>query len=118
MDLFDLAITSQVRDGNRLFHTNFLKAEQEFYGNRDSNYLGKDRYEICISMITKSRCWITRNLSAPWSVIKYVIELFGEDPSSVTAATMDKKHTRLYCTESCNSDNVRVLMNWRAAVSY
>ena len=75
-------------------------------------------YEDFMDELTDGYRWDTRYLKADWGLIKWVIQQAGEDPAKVTVETMNKKDIRFFCTESCGSDNLRVIMDWKAAVSF
>ena len=125
--LEDLAIMSCLNE-NKLSHT--FDVDEDFFGAHDSYGSpfkrhndkakvdsDKNCYESFMDEIAGERLWSSTSMMANWELIQWVIRQAGEDPATVTTERMDKKKIRFFCNNVCGSDNVRVIMNWRRAVS-
>ncbi|KAK7695359.1 hypothetical protein QCA50_002551 [Cerrena zonata] len=120
VDIFDLAVTSQIRDGgdSNPLESYFFHDRPSVYEEVELDYSAEDRYDTFVDKITQERRWSTSDFHLPWSTVKYVIEAVGEDPACVTIATMNKKDKRWYCAGTCHSDNARMIMNWTVAIAH
>ena len=125
-NLFELAITTQIGETSgqdqpldsyflgahrRCFRTNF-----EFQDTADSS-LSAVLYEDCMNMISQQCHADTSYMYAQWKMIEYIIKATGEDPASVTSSVMNRKEMRWYCTTCFPNGEVRLIMDWNAAVS-
>ena len=130
VDLYDLAIISDMYEGpysNSLIGGDFLiggySCSKSSEDNADEQSKAKltiydeNRYEHFIDLISYRCRWNPSSLRANWSLITWVINRAGEDPAKVTGKEMDRKSIRYFCTGGCGSDNLRVIMDWREAVS-
>ena len=130
VDLYDLAIVSDMYEGpysNSLIDGDFLIGGYIWNLSSEDNadeqskvkltIYDENRYERFIDLISYRCLWNPRNLRANWPLIRWVIDRAGEDPAKVTGKKMDEKSIRYFCTGGCGSDNLRVIMDWREAVS-
>lgn len=113
-DIFDLAITSQIRNpkGDPALAAYFVRNKRN-YKTRLPDVLAENRYENVMDVTTQqAHRWSSSGLCLSWTTTKQIIETVSEDPTSVTIATMDRKDTRWHCVvRSCQSVDARMMMN-------
>lgn len=128
VDILDLAITRHItcNCGTKVMGKNLFHADcSDGYRERERkskkikiDWLAEDAYEAALDKLTREYRWSTDSFKLHWGPVKHIINRAGEDPASVTTETMDQKKMRWYCADSnCHSDNARMIMTWKAAVS-
>lgn len=123
VDILDLAIASHIKCSCSSTSCNPLAHDcGDSYRYRSRNKFKidwsaepDDFYERALDKIAGYPCWSPAGFESPWWILKYLIKCAGEDPALVTADEMSRKDIRWYCA-SCDSENVRTIMSWRAVV--
>lgn len=123
VNIFELAITSQARCRCRrsyLVDSHFSHTCTDWtYDKKDEiDWKDENARDIALNNIAGACPWELQDPELPWEVLEYLIKCAGGNPATTTAAEMDQKPIRWICNGECKSESARIIMDWRAVVSY